>query len=135
VDKSRWITPCADSACGKVFHPDRRAAEGHRVARELWDQATGRSREGYQHVVYRCKRCCGFHLGRRKIVPKPAPFDSFGLMSEPEPSWSEASMEIEQSTDRVDPHQGRWADGERGSAPPGVRPTGAHRYGTTTESV
>ena len=111
--KSRWILPCADFACGKVFHADRRAAEGHRVARELWDQATGQSREGHRLVVYRCKRCCGFHIGCRKIAPKPEPHDSFALMSEPEPSWSEASPEIEQSTNGAAPHLGRWADADR----------------------
>jgi hypothetical protein len=117
MEKSRWILPSADSACGKVFHPDRRAAEGHRVARELWDQATGRSREGCRLVVYRCKRCCGFHIGSRKIVPKPEPepYDSFALMSEPEPNWSEASPEIKQSTDRADPHLKRWADADGGN--------------------
>jgi hypothetical protein len=112
--KTHWILPRADSACGKVFHPDRRAAEGHRVARELWDQATGRSREDYRLVVYRCKRCCGFHIGSRKVAPKPEPYDSFALMSEPEPSWSEASPKIVQSTDLADPHLGRWANGDRG---------------------
>ena len=69
--KSRWILPCADSACGKVFHADRRAAEGHRVARELWDQATGQSREGHRLVVYRCKRCCGFLSAAGRSRPNP----------------------------------------------------------------
>ena len=46
------ILPQADAACGKVFFPDRRTADGHRIALEVWNRATGRGREGYRLAVY-----------------------------------------------------------------------------------
>jgi hypothetical protein len=58
------------------------------VARELWDHATGYSREGHRLVVYRCKRCCGFHIGSKKIVPNSECCDAFALTTQPEPIWS-----------------------------------------------
>ena len=70
--RSRWIMPRADAACGRVFHPDRRTAEGHRIALELWNQATGHTREGRRLAVYRCGRCGGFHIASRKVEPQTA---------------------------------------------------------------
>jgi hypothetical protein len=111
--RSHWILPRADSTCGKVFHPDRRTAEGHRIALKFWNQATGRNREGYQLVVYRCKRCCGFHLSNKKIEPKPDPIVSFTLPCEPEQNWQEPSPAVEESADPPGNHLGRWDDADR----------------------
>jgi hypothetical protein len=61
------ILPRADSACGKAFYSDRRIAEGHRIALEFWNRATGCNRDGYQLKVHRCKRCGGFHVSQRRI--------------------------------------------------------------------
>ena len=66
------ILPQADSACGKVFHSDRRTAEGYRIALEFWNRATGRARTGYHLTVHRCKRCGGFHISQRRI-PQSTP--------------------------------------------------------------
>ena len=60
-------SPRADLRCGKVFFSDRRSADGHRIALEFWNRATGRIREGYQLGVYRCKNCGGFHIGWKRI--------------------------------------------------------------------
>ena len=65
--RSDWILPCADAACGKAFHADRRSAEGYRVALEFWNQATGRINLRSTLVTYRCKRCGGFHVGRKRV--------------------------------------------------------------------
>jgi hypothetical protein len=65
------ILPRADSACGKVFFSDRRTADGHRIALEIWNQATGRIREGHRLAVYRCRRCMGFHIGYRPVDRRP----------------------------------------------------------------
>ena len=65
--RSQWIIPRADAACGRAFHPDRKTAEGHRIALEFWIQATGRAREGRRLVSYRCGRCGGFHVANRKV--------------------------------------------------------------------
>jgi hypothetical protein len=70
--RSDWILPRADAACGKVFHADRRSAEGYRIALEFWNQATGRTHEGYRLGAYRCKRCGGFHVSRKKLRSQPA---------------------------------------------------------------
>ena len=67
------ILPQADAACGKVFFADRRTADGHRIALEVWNRATGRVRQGYRLAVYRCKRCAGFHIGQRPIDPRSDP--------------------------------------------------------------
>jgi hypothetical protein len=69
------ILPQADASCGKTFFPDRRTADGHRIALEVWNKATGRVREGYRLAVYRCKRCCGYHVGHKPIdrIPNPTP--------------------------------------------------------------
>jgi hypothetical protein len=70
------ILPQADAACGKIFFADRRTADGHRIALEVWNRATGRVREGYRLAVYRCKRCGGYHLGYRpvdRILSHPLP--------------------------------------------------------------
>jgi hypothetical protein len=69
--RSNWILPRPDAACGRAFHRDRRTAEGHRIALEFWDQATGRSRLGERLVTFRCKRCGGFHLARRRVQDRP----------------------------------------------------------------
>ena len=65
--RTQLILPQADAACGKVFFADRRTADGHRIALEVWNRATGRVREGYKLAVYRCKRCAGFPVGQRPI--------------------------------------------------------------------
>ncbi len=65
------ILPQADSACGKMFYRDRHTADGHRIALEVWNRATGRVREGYRLVVCRCRRCGGYHVGHRPISTKP----------------------------------------------------------------
>jgi hypothetical protein len=70
--RNHVILPRADSACGKTFYSDRRTADGHRIALEVWNQATGRVREGYRLAVYRCRRCGGFHIGQRAIDRIPA---------------------------------------------------------------
>jgi hypothetical protein len=64
--RSDWILPRADAACGKVFHLNRKSAEGHRVALELWIHATGCERLRCRLTTFRCKRCGGFHIGRKK---------------------------------------------------------------------
>lgn len=70
--RSDWILPRADAACGKAFHADRRSADGYRVALEFWNQATGRISPGSCLVTYRCKRCGGFHVGRKRTKSEPA---------------------------------------------------------------
>src|SRR5262245_9313132 len=68
MPRPQLILPRPDPACGKVFYGDRRTADGHRIALEVWNQATGRSRVGYRLAVYRCRRCGGFHIAQRSIV-------------------------------------------------------------------
>ena len=41
MSKDQLILPRADSSCGKAFYTNRRMADGHRVALELWNRATG----------------------------------------------------------------------------------------------
>lgn len=65
--RSDWILPRADRACGRVFHPNRQSAEGHRIALEFWIQATGRTQAGYHLATFRCKRCGGFHISRKRV--------------------------------------------------------------------
>jgi hypothetical protein len=75
MPRPQVILPQADASCGKVFFTDRRTADGHRVALEVWNRATGRVREGYRLAVFRCKRCGGFHVGQRPVdrLPNPSP--------------------------------------------------------------
>ncbi|APW64163.1 hypothetical protein [Paludisphaera borealis] len=68
--RSRMILPAPDPTCRRLFHADRLTAEGHRVALEIWIRATGRECEGTRVIVYRCKRCAGFHITRKRIAPK-----------------------------------------------------------------
>ena len=63
--RTQVILPQADAACGKLFYSDRRIADGHRIALEVWNRATGRVREGYRLAVVRCRRCGGFHIGQQ----------------------------------------------------------------------
>ena len=73
--KDQLILPRADSSCGKAFYTNRRMADGHRVALELWNRATGSVRDGYQLTVHRCNRCGGFHISQRRTqnqIPRPA---------------------------------------------------------------
>ena len=65
------ILPRADAACGKSFYSDRRTADGHRIALEIWNRATGHERAGYRLAVFRCRRCGGFHVGQKPIGRKP----------------------------------------------------------------
>jgi hypothetical protein len=67
--RPQLILPRADTTCGKVFYGERRAADEHRIALEFWNQATGDLGEGYHLAVYRCKRCGGFHIGKKRIKP------------------------------------------------------------------
>lgn len=66
MTRDRLILPRADSGCGKAFYADRRTADGHRIALDFWNRATGCARQGYQLSVYRCKRCGGFHIGQKR---------------------------------------------------------------------
>jgi len=86
---SHWIMPRADAACGKVFHPDRRSADGHRIALEFWDRATGCGRKDSRLAVYRCKRCFGFHIARKWIVHEPVGPDRFPPPYEMSRDWPE----------------------------------------------
>jgi hypothetical protein len=67
MTRSLLILPRADAGCGRAFFPDRKTAEGHRVALEFWNRATGRLHDGYRLAAYRCKRCGGFHVGLKRI--------------------------------------------------------------------
>jgi hypothetical protein len=67
MSRQHLILPQADPACGKIFFPDRRTADGHRIALEVWNWATGRVRDGYQLAVHRCKRCGGFHVSHLPV--------------------------------------------------------------------
>jgi hypothetical protein len=69
------ILPAYDPSCRRLFHSDRLTAEGHRIALEIWLRATGREREDTRAVVYRCKRCSGFHVRRKRITPAPVAGD------------------------------------------------------------
>ena len=80
--KDQLILPRADSGCGKAFYNDRRIADGHRIALEFWNQATGSVRDGYQLTVHRCKRCGGFHISQRRIE-KPASRSTSSLRTLP----------------------------------------------------
>jgi predicted Zn-ribbon and HTH transcriptional regulator len=67
MPRPRLILPRADAECGKVFYEARRTADEHRIALEFWNQATGHIRKGYHLAVYRCKRCGGFHIAKKRI--------------------------------------------------------------------
>ena len=67
MQRPQLILPCADAACGKVFYEDRRTADEHCIVLNFWNQATGDLRKGYCLMVYRCKRCGGFHIGQKRI--------------------------------------------------------------------
>jgi hypothetical protein len=67
MPKEQLILPRADFSCGKVFYSDRRTADGHRVALEFWNRATGSVRDGHQLTVHRCNRCGGFHISQSRI--------------------------------------------------------------------
>src|SRR6516165_8874598 len=101
--RSQWIIPRADSACGRAFHPDRKTAEGHRIALEFWIQATGRAREGRRLVSYRCRRCGGFHIASRKVpveVVRAEPSDR--PFAATEPDWATADLEFEVDETSID---------------------------------
>jgi hypothetical protein len=86
--KPQLILPQADARCGRAFFPDRRTADGHRVALEVWNRATGRVREGYRLAAYRCKQCAGFHVAQRPIDRIPVRPVLF-----PAPDREEASLD------------------------------------------
>jgi hypothetical protein len=80
MPRPQLILPQADATCGKTFFADRRTADGHRIALDVWNRATGRGREGYRLSVYRCRRCGGYHVGQKPIdrrpnSPLPSPAD------------------------------------------------------------
>jgi hypothetical protein len=92
---SHWITPRADAACGRAFHPDRPTADGYRVALAFWYRATGRDREGNRLAVYRCKRCCGFHIAYKRVVHESVqPPDEVAPYG-PEPDTVESWIDLE----------------------------------------
>ena len=64
---SQLILARRDAACGKVFHDNRRTAEEHRIALEIWNRATGRAKENCRLAVFHCKRCGGFHISQKRI--------------------------------------------------------------------
>ncbi|WP_165221757.1 hypothetical protein [Aquisphaera insulae] len=90
--RTDWILPRAEAACHKVFHPDRQAAEGHRITLEIWIQATGRSRPGYRVVPFRCKRCGGYHVAHKKIRNRREAALSRLLQSHEFNSWEEPGL-------------------------------------------
>ena len=100
--RSQWILPRADSACGKVFHPDRRTAEGHRIALEFWNRATGGGRKDSRLAVYRCKRCGGFHIGNKRIEHMTAPASRFTPWSERGLDWTASDLDVDVE-DHIDP--------------------------------
>jgi hypothetical protein len=84
--RSNWIAPRPDAACGKVFLASRRSAEEHRVALELWILATHQGHMDYCLIPYRCTRCGGFHLARRRRPSQSSPMNAIpqpGLTQEP----------------------------------------------------
>jgi hypothetical protein len=92
--RSHWILPRADAACGRAFHPDRPTAETHRVALAFWYRATRGYGADPRLAVYRCKRCFGFHIARKRIGHGPVepvrfpPLDGRS-QDRPEPRWIE----------------------------------------------
>jgi hypothetical protein len=85
--RSRMILPAPDPTCRRIFHADRLTAEGHRIALEIWIRATGREREGVRMTVYRCKRCAGFHVARKRIAETTAliaPPSEVGTVGDPD---------------------------------------------------
>ena len=69
---SQLILARRDASCGKVFHANRRGAEQHRVALEIWNRATGCAKENYRLVSFQCNHCGGFHIGQKRIDrPRP----------------------------------------------------------------
>ena len=94
--RSDWILPRADATCGKVFHRDRQTAEGYRIALEFWNQATGRTREDQRLVSYRCKRCGGFHVARKRTPAVPNGVGTHGASecSAPDLGRTELHLEI-----------------------------------------
>jgi len=101
--RTQLILPCADSGCGKVFYGDRHTADGHRIALEFWNRATGHVREGYQLAVYRCKRCGGFHISQKRI-------ERVRVRSNPH------DLDREQNEDRAEPIS-RHLPSQRSDAP------------------
>jgi hypothetical protein len=93
--RSQWIIPRADSTCGRVFHPDRKTAEGHRIALEFWIKATGRAREGRRLVVFRCRRCGGFHIANRKVAAEVARVEPSDRPFPAERDWARINLELD----------------------------------------
>lgn len=109
--RADWIIPRADAACGRAFHPDRRSAEGYRIALEFWAQATGRRREGSRLVAYRCKRCGGYHLARKRVEDAETPAaphrGTMGLVAvQDDPGFEDDVVEAGLSGDR---YRSPWA--------------------------
>jgi hypothetical protein len=101
--RSQWIIPRADSACGRVFHPDRKTAEGHRIALEFWIQATGRAREGRRLVAYRCGRCGGFHIASRKVPVGVVRAEPSVRPDATEPDWTaELEFDVDEASIDID---------------------------------
>lgn len=100
--RPQLILPQADASCGKMFFPDRRTADGHRIAMEVWNRATGRGREGYRLAVYRCKRCHGFHIGQKPVdripirpLPVIEPGEDFDRdETQPIDDWGQAAPRV-----------------------------------------
>ena len=81
MPKDHLILPRADSGCGKAFYSERRVAEGHRIALEFWNRATGCVRDGYQLTVHRCNRCGGFHISQQPYREASLDITSFAKHS------------------------------------------------------
>jgi hypothetical protein len=54
---------------------------------EFWNQAMGRARAGYRLGTYRCKRCGGFHVSRKKIKIQPSTPSEVLLASDADVNW------------------------------------------------
>jgi hypothetical protein len=114
-----------ETSCGKVFYPDRRAAEDHRIVLDVWNRATGGDREGYRLAVYQCVHCGGFHVGHKRIEKTPY------KRVEPETRPLMASDDLRYLTDFTDNEQDDDLNSEPDSFSPEHR---MHAMGLATEA-
>ncbi len=97
--RPQLILPRADAACGRTFFADRRTADGHRIALEVWNRATGRDRESHRLAVFRCKRCGGFHVAQMsvdRLASRQMPLPEPGIETETE-TVTEIEVDREES--------------------------------------
>lgn len=105
--RPQLILPRADAACGRTFFADRRTADGHRIALEVWNRATGHDREGHRLAVFRCKRCGGFHVAQmsvERLASRQMPLPDPGIEVQ---SDHETVTEIDREES---PPVGNWGD-------------------------